>query len=239
MPISVVKNMAQQLTSIREVMDELYMHPMLQNIPLETVIRYSVHFMRIMGVPDMFQNKVEKIDINKHRGALPCDFYQMIQVRNHANHGDYEGVYRYTTDTFHLSPDNERLTDLTYKIQGGIIFTSTKCDPIEISYLAIPTDGEGYPMIPDNSSYIRALKAFIKKEWFTMLFDLGKIQPMVLQNAQQEYAWAAGDCQTEFNRLTLDKAESFYNNWSQLIIRANDHRNHFEGSGRKELLKIQ
>ena len=231
--------MVQQLTSIREVMDDLYLHPMLQNIPLETVIRYSIHFMRIMGVPDMFENKVEVIDIKEHRGLLPCDFYNVIQVRNHSNRSGYEGVYRYATDTFHLSKDKELLTDLTYKIQGGVIFTSTKCDPIEMSYLAIPTDGEGYPMIPDNSSYIRALKAFIKKEWFTILFDLGKIAPATLQNTQQEYAWAAGDCQTEFNRLTLDKAESFFNNWSELVIRANEHRKHFEGSGRKELLKIQ
>ena len=220
-------------------MDELYIHPMLQNIPLETVIRYSIHFMRIMGVPDMFQNKVEVVEIKNHRGLLPCDFYQMIQVRNHSNSHGVEGVYRYATDSFHLSKDGEHLVDLTYKVQNSVIFTSTKCDDIEISYLAIPTDSEGYPMIPDNSSYLRALKAFIKKEWFTIQFDLGKIQPAVLQNAQQEYAWAAGDCETEFNRLTIDKAESFYNNWSQLIVRANDHRKHFDGSGRKELLKIQ
>lgn len=231
--------MAQQLTSIQDVMDELYMHPMLQNIPLESVIRYSIHFMRIMGVPDMFENKVEKICIKNYKGELPCDFYEMIQVRNHKMGCTGEGVYRYTTDTFHLSKDHERVVDLTYKIQNNIIFTSTKCDPIEISYMAIPVDCDGYPLIPDNSSYIRALKAYIKKEWFTVLFDLGKARPEVLKNAQQEYAWAAGDCQTEFNRLTLDKAESFYNNWSQLIVKANEHKKHFEGSGRKELHKIQ
>lgn len=230
--------MAQQLTSIQDIMDELYIHPMLQNIPLETVIRYSIHFMRIMGVPDMFENKVEFVEIKNHKAMLPCDFYQMIQVRDHHRHGHNECVYRYATDTFHMSHHNHECeSDLTYKIQGNIIFTSNKCGEIEISYMAIPTDVDGYPMIPDNSSYIRALKAFIKKEWFTILFDSGKIRGDVLQNAQQEYSWAAGDCQTEFNRLTIDKAESFYNMWSNLIIRANEHKKHFKTTGSKEMLK--
>lgn len=232
--------MAQQLTSIQDIMDELYIHPMLQTIPLETIIRYSIHFMRIMGVPDMFENKVKLIDINNYKGLLPCDFYQVIQIReHHPNHAHHEKVYRYATDTFHYSQDKECNNDLTYKIQGNIIFTSNKCGKIEMSYMSIPVDKDGYPMIPDNSSYIRALKAFIKKEWFTILFDLGKININVLQNSQQEYAWAAGDCQTEFNRLTIDKAESFYNMWSQMIIRANDHKKHFKSTGSKELLKIQ
>lgn len=230
--------MAQQLTSIQDIMDELYIHPMLQNIPLETVIRYSVHFMRIMGVPDMFENKVDVIEINNYKGLLPCDYYQVIQVREHKNINHNERVYRYATDTFHYSPDKE-CNDLTYKIQGNIIFTSNRCGNIEMSYLSIPVDNDGYPMIPDNSSYIRALKSFIKREWFTILFDLGKIKGDVLQNAQQEYAWAAGDCQTEFNRLTIDKAESFYNIWTQMIIRANDHKKHFNSTGSKEMLKRQ
>lgn len=233
--------MAQQLTSIYDIMDELYLHPMLQNIPLETVIRYAVHFMRIMGVPDMFEKKTEVIEIKNHKGLLPCDYYQMIQVRDHHDHGHHnECVYRYATDTFHNSCHNhECKPDHTYTIQNNIIFTSDKCGKIEIAYMAIPVDCEGFPLIPDNSSYIRALKAFVKKECFTILFDMGKIKSDVLQNAQQEYAWAAGDCQTEFNRLTIDKAESFYNIWTNMIIRANDHKKHFKMSGSKEMLRIQ
>lgn len=53
-------------------------------------------------------------------------------------------------------------------------------------------DKDGYPMIPENSAFIKALELYIKKAWFTILFDMGKISQGVLFNTQQEYAWAAG-----------------------------------------------
>ena len=133
----------------------------------------------------------------------------------------------------------EEFTDLTYKIQGNIIYTSIKEGEIEVAYLAIATDSEGYPLLPDNSSYTRALELYIKKQWFTILFDLGKIGPAVLQNTQQEYAWAVGDCQSEFNRLSIDKAESFFNSWRTLILRDSEHRTGFRNNGTKEVLKLQ
>ena len=108
-----------------------------------------------------------------------------------------------------------------------------------MAYLAIATDSEGYPLLPDNSSYTRALELYIKKQWFTILFDLGKIGPAVLQNTQQEYAWAVGDCQSEFNRLSIDKAESFFNSWRTLILRDSEHRTGFRNNGTKEVLKLQ
>lgn len=98
----------------------------------------------------------------------------------------------------------------TYKIQGSCLFTNIQKGDIDVAYIGIPVDEEGFPMIVNNSSYLRALELYIKKQWFTILFDMGKIQGPVLQNVQQEYAWAVGDCESEFNRMTVDQAEYFY-----------------------------
>jgi hypothetical protein len=145
--------------------------------------------------------------------------------------------FRYATDTFHMS-DIKSNTDLTYKIQGGYIFTSIKEGVIEISYQAILLDEECFPMIPDNSKFTRALEAYIKKQWFTILFDMGKIQPAVFQNVQQEYAWAVGACESEFQKMSLDKAESFYNSWRTLIPRTNEHSRGYATNGAKQNLKF-
>lgn len=42
------------------------------------MVDYAVDFMRIMGVPDMFEKKTAVIDIKKYKGKLPCDYYDMI-----------------------------------------------------------------------------------------------------------------------------------------------------------------
>ena len=230
--------MAESYTNIRLILDKIMRHPLMRDISLETAVDYTVDFMKIVGVPSMFMEKTEVVEVKNYRAKLPCDYYQMIQVRK------INGpAFRYSSDSFHMSEckDNNKkdLADLTYKIQGNLIYTSIEEGEIELSYEAIATDSEGYPLLPDNSSFTRALELYIKKQWFTILFDLGKINPNVLQNVQQEYAWAVGDCQTEFNRLSIDKAESFYNSWRTLLLRDTEHRTGFINNGTKERLKLQ
>lgn len=228
--------MKENLISINALVDELYEHPMLRSIPLDSIVRMSVSFMKIVGVPNMFENKTAIIEPECYRAQLPCDFYKIIGVRSGCINNDV--VYHSATDTFFMSNYKERFAGFTYKIQGGVIYTSTENAPIEISYLAIPVDDMGYPMLPDNESFKRALKAYIKKEQFTKLFDQGKLPDMkALQLAQQDYAWAVGDCESEFNRMSIDEAESFYNGFSELIVRANEQSKHFVNSGEKEILR--
>lgn len=218
--------MANQNTNIKLVLDRILQHPLLQDVSLEQAVSYTIDFMRIVGVPTIFTNKVVTLEVDKYKALLPCDFYEVIQLRS------CKGYYRYTTDSFHLS-DCKTQCDLTYKIQGNIIFTSTESDDIELSYLAIEVDEDGFPLIPDNSSFIRALELYIKKQWFTILFDMGKINQAVLYNTQKEYSWAVGDCQTEFNRLSIDKAESLFNSLNSLIKRTNEFNRGFTTNGNR------
>lgn len=250
--------MAAQYTTIQDFMDSLYLEPILRGVPMETVVRYCVDFMRIVGAPKMFSTQTAIVEIDSYKGELPCDFFKMVQVRNHSN-TNQEAVYRYATDTFHLTKheptdfetyhDNElvasevkygrkhRPLEYTYTIQGNVIYTSTEDEDIEISYLAIAVDKNGVPLIPDNASFFRALKNYIIKERLQSKFYQGQLDPRILHEAQQQYYWSVGDCESEFNRLSIDEAESFYNMWSQLLMKNNDHARHFEGTGRREKIK--
>lgn len=239
--------MAEKYTNIGIVLDRISRHPMLKEIPFETIVDYTVDFIELVGCPTMFEEKTAVLHVHDFRAPLPCDYVNMIQVRCHHPHGPLRGkhiAYRYATDSFHMSKEPRKPipgvhTDLTYKIQGCLIYTSTREADIEIAYEAIATDAEGLPLVPDTRAFITALTAYIKKEHFTMLFDQGKIQGPVLQRASQDYAWAVGRCETEFHKLSLDKAESFFNSWRTLIERDTEHRRGFLNDGIKEYMRIQ
>lgn len=225
-------------------MDKLTRHPLLQDISFETVVDYAVDFIRIVGTPPSFIEKTIDIDIKEYRGVLPCDFYQVIQVRDMNHPNDSHPAFRHTTDSFHMSNhreeeykhDNHR--ELTYKIQGGMIITSVPKGKVEMAYMAMPIDEEGYPLIPDNSSYSRALELYIKLQWFTILFDTGKISAQVLSNTQQQYAWAVGQAQTDLIRPTIDQMESITAAWNKLLPNiTKDHANGFIHEGTEERWK--
>ena len=226
--------------SLKVIMDNILDHPMLRDVSFERAINYTQSFMRIVGCPRIFEEKVALIDIKDWRGILPCDFNDIIQVRTHSNCGqkNYK-VFRYATDNFHMSNNKQDSFDLTYKIQGNVIFTSMKEGTIEIAYNAFAVDSEGYPLIPDNSTFIRALELYIKKQCFTVLFDLGKINQAVYQNVCQEYAWAVGAAQNDLIRPTIDQMESITNMLNTLVWRVTEHKSGFVNSGSAEKIKLQ
>lgn len=225
--------------SLKQVLDDILEHPMLKDITFERAVNHTVHFMRVLGCPRMFEEKTAIVEIEDYRGVIPCDFNDIIQVRIHSKCNNNRRVFRHTTDSFHMSENKQDSFDLTYKIQGNIIFTSIKKGTIEIAYNAFKTDSEGYPMIPDNSCFINALELYIKKKAFTVLFDTGKISPAVFNQVCQDYAFAVGQAQSDLIRPTIDQMQSITNSLNTLIWRVNEHKSGFKNLGNQELIKLQ
>lgn len=219
--------------SIRVIMDDLLSHPLLADLSFERVLNYTYHFMRIVGIPDMFNEKVGRVSIEDYRGALPCDMYRLIQVK------DVETgmCYRASTDSFFHSDDKPEMLDLSYKVQGGVIYTSNKEGEVEIAYMAMQMDDEGYPMIPDNSSFIRALESYIKRERFKVLMETGKLNANVFEYVDREYKFDVAQAGTSLLMPTYDEMQSFTNMWNTLIPRVTDHSHGFKDLGTREYLK--
>lgn len=225
--------------SLKQALDDILDHPLLRDVSFERAVNHTVHFIRIVGMPKEFIEKTELVDIDDYRGVLPCDLDRIIQVRTHNECGSYNGIFRYSTDSFHMSEHKHGSYDLTYKVQNNVIFTSMKKGTIEIAYRAFAVDDEGYPLIPDNSSFIRALELYIKKKRFTVLFDEGKISPAVYNNTCQEYAFAVGQAQSDLVRPSIDEMQAITNSLNTLIPRVTEHRHGFINDGSQEKIRLQ
>lgn len=227
-------NMENKSINIKQLVDKVRRHPLLSDLSMESIVDYTVDFLQIVGMPASFMEEVTIVDITNYRGRLPDNFMEMVQVRTTTNPVIY---YRYASDTFHTSGNKIHAAPYTYKIQGSYIFTTEKDTTIEISYLAIETDECGLPLLPDNAKFIRALESYIKYKHFTVLFDCGKINGQILEKADQEYCWAVGACQSDFNRLTVDKAETLLNLLNNIFTPINPHQTGYANIGDKVLVR--
>ena len=220
--------------NIREVLSRVMRHPLLTDLNLESAIQYALDFIAVMGLPNIYADKITTICIDNYRGRLPCDLIAINQVRLARN-----GVcLRAMTDNFNGTHPEDK-GELSFKTQGSVIFTSFKTGDIELSYKAIPTDDDGLPLLPDNPVFLKTLELYIKKEWFTILFDMGKISPAVLQNTQQEYAFKAGQCNNEFMIPSVSEMEAFTRMYNTLIPRVNEFSKSFRHTGDREYIKLQ
>lgn len=223
-----------QYVNIREILSRLLRHPLLTDLNLETAIQYTVDFFGVMGLPPTYVDALEEVEIEDYRGMLPCNLVSINQVRWKKN-----GIcMRSMTDNFngHSEEDNG---EPTFKTQGRMIYTSFKEGTVEVSYKAMPIDSEGYPLLPDEPTFLRALELYIKKQWFTILFDMGKISPAVLQNTQQEYAFYCGQCNNTWLIPSVSEMESITNMINQIIPRTNEFKKGFKSLGDKEYIRVQ
>lgn len=222
--------------NIREVLSRILRHPLLQETNLEQALQYTLDFIGIFGFPGFYTDKEEDIEIKDYKGSLPCDLISINMVKECKRNIPLRSM------TGMFNPGGKYYHDLLhepqFKTQGRTIIVSFKCGKIHISYKAIPVDDEGYPMLIDNPKYLKALELYIKCQAFGILFDMGKITQQVLNHNEQEYAWAAGQLQEEFNTPSVSEMESITNMLNQLIVRNNEFIYSFERLGNKEFNKV-
>lgn len=224
-----------QYTNIRRVLDDIHDHPMLNNVTLEQVVRYTIKFISKHGYSKLYQDKQEEVEIHDFRGLLPCDLISIIQVKD-----DKSGIcLRSMTDSFIPKEEAFRHSheELAFKTQGRVIFTSFPEGKVTVAYKAIPVDDEGFPLLIDNETYLDALEAYIKKQVFTVKFDQQKIAAGVLQNAQQEYAVAARLLLSEFTVPSVSEMESISRMWESLIPRVRQFDKGYKYLGGREYIR--
>lgn len=239
--------------SIKQIMDDILDHPMMQDLSFERAINYAVEFIKIVGMPTAFEHKTITIPVENYTGyrtqivkdpetneekeerlpSIPEDCYQILAIKKK---GGEEVILNTSTSVFGSSKSNSAFP--SYVIRGNVIQTSFEEGELEISYLALPVDSKGYPTIPEIASYIRALELYIKKKWFTILFDLGKLNGAIYNNIKQEYAFAVGQAQSELIKPSLDEMEAFTNMWNSLLPRQSAHRFGYSTVGSREIKRF-
>lgn len=253
-----------QYTSIRRVLDNLLDHPLLRDLTLEQAVRYAIRFISIHGYPKLYEDKIEDVEIHDFRGVLPCDLISIIQVKDiHTGVCLRSMTDNFTPGMipcppkhpippkdlnnnvkdlrkrkhWYIPPMHKYLEEPAFKTQGRVIFTSFPEGVVAIAYKSIPVDEDGFPMLIDDENYLAALEAYIKKQVFTIKFDTGKIQAGVLQNAQADYAWLAGQLRSTMTTPSVSEMQSLTNIINTLVPKMREFDKGFRSLGDREYLR--
>ena len=217
-----------KFTNIRVVADRLMKHPMLQSLQFETIVEYTLDFLNLLGFNELLIEDEIEIDIKDHRGLLPSTLVRINQVRIK------NGIYlKAMSSTFSGTLENP-----AFKTQGDVIYTNLKNCTLQINYMGMPIDEEGYPLIPDNVYFLMALEAFIKVQIFTMYFDQGKIQGQILQQAQQDYGFRVAQLHSKFSLPSVSEMQAISNMWNKMHLTTKDFYTGFENLTNIDTYKI-
>ncbi len=146
--------------------------------------------------------------------------------------------------TSHYAKDNTSQSgtvnnnQLEYKLVPNYIKTNVKTGYLMVAYFAIPTDCEGYPMIPDNASFKEAIFWYINMKLAYIDWRTGKTTKEFYYDAKN--TWNFYVKQAYGNSImpsSLDEMESIKNAWIRLLPNMNAGKNFFKYLDQEEQIK--
>lgn len=126
-------------------------------------------------------------------------------------------------------------TDVTYLIRGGYIKTNVETGYIMLAYQAIPTDKDGYPMIPDNQSFLEAIYWYITMKLLYPQWASGQVRDAVYADAKRSWNFY---CKQAYGTSMMpngaEQMESIKNTWHRLVEEFNEHYSFFSTMGQEQ-----
>jgi hypothetical protein len=221
----------QKLTNIKEVLRKCSSDFGFTDSPLEFPWQDAIEWiggaLEQIGGYNQYEKKEKTITIADHKGKLPCDLYQLIRVVNST-----ANAYDNLNSNLISNPDNpsetservtsNKVTDYDYNIVFDNILTSYKIGEIKIQYLAIPTDDEGFPLVPDMESYKEALSWRVARQ--LALRDQLPNKKISYELANSQWQWYCGQARAESNVLNKAGRDKVASNFLSFFPLGNSFR---------------
>ena len=105
-----------------------------------------------------------------------------------------------------------------YSIDHPYIRTSFKCGYVCMAYIAQPLDANGFPMIPDEVSYIEAVKRYLIYKIRYPEFIRGQLPGQIFMKLEQDWHWYCAQARNKTRMPdTVDKLQNLLDQRNRLI----------------------
>jgi len=173
------------------------------------------------------------LELEDGKVKLPLDFYKLIFL-THNNKPLMWSSNSFVKD--YACEDCQKqiptcCETYSFYINNNYLITDVKStspdNKICISYLAVPVDEDGYPLVPDDVYFMEACSKYVTymldyREW-----RKGNITDKVFQKSEQDYLWYVGAAKGSANMPNLQQTENLKNVWVRLIPKQDSFNNNF------------
>jgi hypothetical protein len=128
------------------------------------------------------------------------------------------------------------VTEYKYIITPNYIKTNVASGYIMMAYQAIPTDSEGYPLIPDDVDFVEALYWYVTMKLLYPEWKLGRVRDEVYYDARRSWNFTCKKAYGNAMMPNIDQLESIKNHWLRLVPELNEHGNFFSTLNERQVI---
>ena len=215
-----------------------------QRLNDEQALEWLGSFMQHTNSPVVYEDKIEYLEVEAGRVKLPSDLYLLNTIANVVDYDMFtieqlkcgEGCLspmRWATDVFHTRYHSNDCdyrcnnVDASYTVNSNYAFTSFSTGVVAISYKAIPTDIDGYPMIPADEQWVKAAEFELAYRIGYILWTEDKLKDKVFALLERERDWYFAQAVNYSKIPSVDQMESLKNHTINTKPKVNAHSNFF------------
>lgn len=244
-------------TNVREVIEGLYRdYGHQEELDLWDMVEWCGEALDLIGAHQQYVTIVQDWNVCDYRYALPCNLISINQISYEgyplkyaaghfgpaSNASDNTATLNGTTVDDANFPQNggdEIVMDHRYYINDAYIVTSFEEGCVTVSYTGTKVDEDGFPMIPDEVTYKKALKAYCqmmldRKDWRRQ-----RLSEAVYRDSQRDWEWYVRSARGKAQMPNIDKMESIKNQWVRLKPNQNAYNSFFSNLNSPERKKIK
>lgn len=212
--------------SLKEIINRVYKDggDIVEDLTEDDVILDTIELLGVVGIPQLFENKVETLEVKKYRALLPCDFVDLVAIKT------CSGPLNASTDKFDIEESNTVVP--TYRIDGDVIKFSQEEGYVKISYTAVKTDNDGYPMIVNDQTFIRALVSYIIYKRVHTNYINGRLpNENIMERVERNYEFNIAQATARLTMPSVDELSNIARMMNSFIFRRSTRLTDYKNIG--------
>lgn len=194
----------------------------------QSIIEWIAEALNLIGSYAQLEEVSSIISVANHRVLLPCGFLYPKDITFNGRPLSWStksAANNYQCEDCNRIPSC--CTDYNFYISDGYIHTSLPEGDLCIVYLSIPVDEEGYPLVPDNVYFDKALKAYCTYMLDRIQFRRGLIPDKVYQESKIDWLFYVNSARGSANMPDSAQMERLKRVWVRLIPKQGEYANGF------------
>jgi hypothetical protein len=190
------------------------------------------------------------IEVTNYQAQLPTGLHGIIQAAYSENGNAPYYPMRTATGSFDsnrsmtvvgtTNTENEKSAqtafdrDLTYVTTGNYIKLNVPTGYILLAYTSIPVDDDGYPLVPDDISFLDALYWYITMKLIYPKWVEGRVRDAVYFDTRSSWNYYRKQAYGTAMMPNGDQLTSIKNTWNKLIPELNEQNTFFSTIGEEQ-----
>lgn len=204
---------------------------------------WAAEALGLIGAFGQYTQQTSCLELVNGKAKLPLNLHKLSDIRyNHqpVYWSNNSSATNYGCSNCQIPICNDNNCQYTFYINNSYLISNIMDNPanICITYLGIPVDEDGIPLIPDDTLYHKAVESFIIHNLDYASWRKGKITDKVFEKSEQNWLWYVNAARGAGNMPNLAQLESLGNIMTRLMPLKNEYARSFRNNGKRENLNL-